>query len=82
MSLKQIYTVKSIKYDQTKEWLLHKHYAKRMPPIEYAFGLYDYYFEQSIRGLFKHPSYGLPMSPALDLSHPHQKPKKGANLIK
>lgn len=30
-----------IKYEETKEWLLYKHYAHRMPPITYAFGLYD-----------------------------------------
>lgn len=35
------YQVKSIDTYLTKEWLLKKHYAKRIPPIEYAFGLYD-----------------------------------------
>lgn len=25
----------------TREWLLYKHYAKRIPSISYAFGLYD-----------------------------------------
>lgn len=34
--------VKSINYDDCKEWFLKKHYARRMPPpIIYCFGLYD-----------------------------------------
>lgn len=35
------YQVKPIKKEETKEWLLYKHYAKRIPNIEFAFGLYD-----------------------------------------
>lgn len=35
------YTVKSIQNYECKEWLLKKHYAKRIPSITYAFGLYD-----------------------------------------
>jgi hypothetical protein len=35
------YTVSSIDYFHCKEWLLYKHYAKRMCPIEYSFGLFD-----------------------------------------
>ena len=35
------YKVKSIKSELCKDWLLHKHYAKRMCSISYAFGLYD-----------------------------------------
>jgi len=34
------YTVKSIDTFQTKEWILKKHYAKRMPSISYSFGLF------------------------------------------
>lgn len=34
------YIVKSIDREQTKEWLLKKHYARRMPSISYSFGLY------------------------------------------
>ena len=60
MSIKEIYTVKSIKYDQTKEWLLKKHYAKRLPPIEYAFGLYD--INNIIKGIV---TYGTPLSSTL-----------------
>ena len=32
--------VKSISYNECKEWLLYKHYAKRMCSISYAFGLF------------------------------------------
>tara|TARA_R100000655_G_C2927556_1_gene183460 strand:+ start:129 stop:764 length:636 start_codon:yes stop_codon:yes gene_type:complete len=34
------YEVTSIKYDDCKEWLLYKHYAKRLCSISYAFGLF------------------------------------------
>jgi len=34
------YTVKSIDTFQTKEWILKKHYAKRMPSVSYYFGLF------------------------------------------
>ena len=40
MSIKEKYTVKSIAKHLCKEWLLHKHYAKRIPSISYAFGLF------------------------------------------
>jgi hypothetical protein len=40
VSIKEKYQVKPIDAFQCKEWLLYKHYAKRLPPIEYAFGLY------------------------------------------
>jgi hypothetical protein len=36
------YEVKSIDYQDCKEWFLKKHYARRMPPpIKYCFGLYE-----------------------------------------
>ena len=41
MSIKGKYSVRSIDNSQTTEWLLYKHYAKRIPPIEYAFGLFN-----------------------------------------
>ena len=41
MSIAGKYSVKSIDTEQTKEWILYKHYAKRMPPIEYCFGLFN-----------------------------------------
>ncbi len=42
MSIKDKYTVRSIKKEQTYEWLLKKHYAHRLPPISYAFGLFNH----------------------------------------
>tara|TARA_R100001510_G_C7558068_1_gene139175 strand:- start:81 stop:734 length:654 start_codon:yes stop_codon:yes gene_type:complete len=41
MSIKEKYTVKSIAKHLCKEWLLHKHYAKRMCSISYSLGLFD-----------------------------------------
>lgn len=38
--MKNIYRVLPIKKEETYEWLLNKHYAKRLPSISYAFGLY------------------------------------------
>lgn len=35
------FKVVGITYDQCKDWLLHKHYAHRIPSISHAFGLYD-----------------------------------------
>lgn len=60
MSVKLKYTVKSIDNFQCKEWLLYKHYAKRLPPIEYAFGLFD--FDGTIQGCI---TYGTPVSSTL-----------------
>ena len=40
MSIKNTYIVRSIKKQETYEWLLHKHYAKRLPSISYSFGLF------------------------------------------
>lgn len=41
MSITKKYTVKSIDKYECKDWLLNKHYAKRMPSINYSFGLFD-----------------------------------------
>jgi len=41
MGIKEKYQVRSIDKEQTKEWLLYKHYAGTIPGIMYAFGLYD-----------------------------------------
>ncbi len=41
MSIKDKYKVQSIKTGECKEWFLKKHYAKSVPLIEYAFGLFD-----------------------------------------
>jgi hypothetical protein len=40
MSITEKYKVQSIDSFYCKEWLLKKHYAKRIPAIEYSFGLY------------------------------------------
>lgn len=41
MSIRNKYIVRSIDTFQCKDWLLNKHYAKRVHSIEYSFGLYD-----------------------------------------
>ena len=40
MSIKDEFEVRPIMKDQTYEWILKKHYAKRLPSISFAFGLY------------------------------------------
>lgn len=60
MSIKDKYKVRSIDTAQCKEWLLYKHYARRMCPIEYSFGLFD---EANIlQGIV---TYGTPVSAPL-----------------
>jgi hypothetical protein len=44
---------------EVEPWLLEKHYAKRMCPISYAFGLYD---DEQLVGVV---TYGVPASPFL-----------------
>lgn len=41
MSIKNKYIVKSITTLDCKEWILKKHYLKRMTSFTYSFGLYD-----------------------------------------
>lgn len=41
MKIPNKYTVKPIDPFQCKEWLMYKHYAKRIPSIEYSFGLFQ-----------------------------------------
>jgi len=48
-----------IKSEETHPWLLQKHYAKRIPQIMYAFGLYE---ESILVGIC---TFGIPASPAL-----------------
>lgn len=62
MSIKDKYCVLSIKSYLCKEWLLYKHYAKRMPNIEYSFGLYD---NKILKGVI---TFGQPPSPSLKQS--------------
>ena len=61
MSIKDKYRVQQIKKAETNDWLLHKHYAKRMPSISYAFGLYD----NMLEGIC---TYGMPQSDDLRCS--------------
>jgi len=49
----------SVPAKQTHEWLLKKHYAKRIPVINYSFGLY---FDGMLKGIC---TFGRPASPPL-----------------
>lgn len=60
MSIKEKYQVRSIESYLCKEWCLKKHYAKRLPPIEFAFGLFDN--ENILNGIV---TYGTPVSSSL-----------------
>ena len=53
------YAVKSLTYNDTKPFILDIHYAKRMPSISYAYGLF---YKNELTGIV---SYGSPASPAL-----------------
>ena len=53
------YEVVQIPYSATKDWILNIHYAKRMPSISFADGLYHY---DEMVGMV---SYGTPASPSL-----------------
>jgi hypothetical protein len=59
-TIKEKYKVKPIDSSECKEWLLKKHYAKRIPPIEYSFGLYN--DENILQGVM---TYGTPVSSVL-----------------
>jgi len=56
LSITNKYHVQSIKAHESYEWLLHKHYLKRIPPISYAFGLYE---EHDLIGVC---TFGVPAS--------------------
>jgi hypothetical protein len=60
MSIKEKYTIKSIDSSVCKEWCLKKHYAKRIPPIEYSFGLFN--SENILQGIV---TFGTPVSSPL-----------------
>ncbi len=51
--------VRRIEYADTKDWILNKHYAQRMPSITYAFGLF---LDQELKGVC---TFGKPASPTL-----------------
>lgn len=56
---KSDYEVRCIPPDTTKPWILNRHYAKRLPPISYAFGLFRF---SALVGIV---TYGMPASPHL-----------------
>ena len=58
--MKQKYSIKSVKNSECNEWFLKKHYARRLPNINYAFGLYDK--KNILQGVC---SFGKPMSHTL-----------------
>jgi hypothetical protein len=60
MSIKDIYKVESIKSSETYDWLLNKHYAKRIPPISFSFGLFDK--NKTMEGIC---TFGVPISSQL-----------------
>ena len=57
--MKSEYEVVQIPYSATKDWILNIHYAKRMPSISFAYGLYRH---DEMVGMV---SYGTPASPFL-----------------
>lgn len=59
MTIKDKYKVTNIQPCQTYEWLLKKHYAKRIPSISYAFGLFK---DSVLVGVL---TIGKPASPSL-----------------
>ena len=59
MSIKDKYVVRSIDSYECNDWLLRKHYAKRIPMICYSFGLFD---GNILRGVM---TIGKPASPSL-----------------
>jgi hypothetical protein len=57
--MKKLYKVKRISYEDTKPYLLDIHYAKRMPSISYAYGLF---LDDTLCGVV---TYGKPPSAPL-----------------
>jgi hypothetical protein len=51
--------VKRVFFEDVKQWLLKRHYAKRIPCVKYAFGLFR---ESEIIGIC---TFGVPASPSL-----------------
>ena len=64
------YSIERISYEDTKPFILDIHYAKRMPSISYAYGLFS--FDELI-GII---SYGSPASPSLCKGIAGEKNKK------
>lgn len=61
MTIKNKYKVESIDSKQTYDWLLNKHYAKRIPHIKYSFGLFK---DKCLCGVLT-----IGNSPSKDLTH-------------
>jgi hypothetical protein len=59
VSIKKSYRVLSIKKELCKEWLLYKHYAKRVPSILFSFGLFK---KEILVGVI---TFGMPPSSSL-----------------
>lgn len=53
------FQVKKITYQETKHWILNIHYAKRMPCVSHAFGVFD---GDAMIGVC---TFGIPASPTL-----------------
>jgi len=53
----RVYSVETVSYEQTKPFIMDIHYAKRMPSISYAFGLFENTFLVGI------VTFGSPASP-------------------
>lgn len=53
------FEVRSIPFSEAKEWVLYKHYAHRVPPITFAFGLFQ---NGKLQGIC---TYGHPLSSTL-----------------
>tara|TARA_R100001463_G_scaffold38096_1_gene81856 strand:+ start:316 stop:909 length:594 start_codon:yes stop_codon:yes gene_type:complete len=68
--IKNLYEVKKISYQDTKPFILDIHYAKRMPSISYAYGLF---LNNELVGII---SYGSPASPSLCKGIAGEKNKK------
>ena len=68
--MKDLYEVKKISYQDTKPFILDIHYAKRMPSISYAYGLF---LNDKLVGII---SYGSPASPSLCKGIAGEKNKK------
>ena len=51
--------VQSIQHWETYDWILYKHYAKRLPSISFSFGLF---IDNELTGVI---TYGMPASPNL-----------------
>ena len=59
MSIIEKYKINSIETYLCKDWILYKHYAKRIPSISYSFGLFD---DNILIGIL---TIGKPASPQL-----------------